>query len=144
MSRRLAPRADAARPSPLVRLGENVIFGLAWGFILAVLFSLFVGLMALLRGSAYYTQYDTTTGEIIRSYFLAGLLAGSVFGFLRPLGQTRLGTTVLGMAVGPFVYGAVGATIHGWEGFFAFETVLPGLLAGGTVGFMLGKRGALG
>jgi hypothetical protein len=100
--------------------------------------------LALVRGSTRYEQYQTTTWGIIRSYFAAGLLGGAVFGLLRPVAaRGRFGAMVVGIVVGPFVYGAVAVAMTGPHAFFSLPAVVPGVLVGGTLGWQLGKPGAL-
>ena len=125
-------------------IGENLIVGIAWGLAMALIFSLLILGLAVLRGSTRYEQYGTTTWGIIESYFGAGVLGGSVYGLLRPLAAAgRLGATVVGVLVGPFVYGAVAVAMDGPRAFFSFEAIVPGVLVGGIVGWQISKPGAV-
>jgi len=122
---------------------RNLGFGVACGLGMALLFSLLVGALALLRGSDWNPTYEVSTLDVIRGYFLAGLLGGAVFGLLRPLTQSRLGAALVGVIVGPIVYGAVAGVVDAQPEWGAATTIIPGVLVGGISGWIWGKPGAL-
>ena len=122
---------------------SNVGFGIAWGLGMAFVFSLLVGMLALLRGSDWNPRYQVSTLAVIRGYFLAGLVGGAVFGLLRPLAQSRLGAAIVGVIVGPFVYGAIATTVAGQPHWADAAAIIPGVLVGGASGWIWGKPGAL-
>jgi hypothetical protein len=119
-------------------------WGIAGGLAMATLFSAFVGLMAILRGSAWNATYQVSTWAVIRGYYVAGLLAGIAFGVLRPLFWGRLGGLLLGSCLGPIVYGAVVSTVEGQPRYTSLAAILPGLLVGGVTGWRLSEPGELG
>jgi predicted RND superfamily exporter protein len=121
----------------------NLGFGVLCGLLMAVLFSLFVGVLALLRGSDWNTTYQVSTIAVIRGYFLAGVLGGALFGLLRPLARNRLGAATVGTLVGPIVYGAVMTVAEGQPQWTSGPTIVAGLLVGGAVGWIVGKPDAL-
>jgi hypothetical protein len=118
-------------------------FGILWGLALAFLFALFVGALALLRGSDWNPTYQVSTVAVIRGYFVAGALGGAVFGLLRPLARHRLGAVVVGTIVGPIVYGAVMTVVDGQPQWTSGPTIIAGVLVGGAVGWRWGRPGAL-
>jgi membrane associated rhomboid family serine protease len=85
---------------------SSFAWGIAGGLALATLFSAFVGLMALWRGSDWNPTYRVSTWSVVRGYCLAGLLGGLAFGVLQPVFWGRIGGLMLGVLLGPLVYGA--------------------------------------
>jgi hypothetical protein len=118
-------------------------WGIAGGLAMATLFSGFVGIMALLRGSAWNATYEVSTWDVIRGYYLAGLLGGAAFGILRPLFWGRVGGLLLGICLGPITYGAVATAVEGHSQFTSPAAVILGVLVGGVSGWNLGKPGTL-
>jgi hypothetical protein len=122
---------------------NSFVWGIAGGLATATVFAGFVGAMALLRGSAWNPTYQVSTWDVIRGYYLAGLLAGVAFGVLRPLFWGRVGGVLLGICLGPVVYGAVATAVEGHPQFASPAAVLIGALVGGVVGWNLSRPGAL-
>jgi hypothetical protein len=118
-------------------------WGVAGGLGLATLFSGFVGLMALWRGSDWNPTYQVSTWSVIRGYYVAGLLGGLTFGILRPLFWGRVGGLVLGLLLGPLVYGAVSTVVEGSSRFGAPSAIIPGLFGGAITGWWLSRPGGL-
>lgn len=115
---------------------ESVRWGLEWGIGMAVVFSLFVIVQSLLRGSFYYERYSISTWTIVGAYAVAGITAGIVAGVLRPMTARRAGAILLGMLVGVVVYGIVGIAMFGLH----WAAAVSALVAGSLVGGMLGWR----
>jgi hypothetical protein len=85
---------------------DNVFLGVAWGFGLATCFSIFVLLLAILRGSTVYENYGgLTTWRVIALYFATGLVGGVVFGLLRPLTNRYAGKLFTAYLLLFLVYG---------------------------------------
>ena len=124
-------------------MANGLRWGLIYGLSLATLFSLFIGLLALLRGSDWNPTYHVSTWAVIRGYYVGGLIGGLVFGCVRPLLWGRLGGLILGLLVGPVVYSAIMVAVEGAD-FEPGPAVLAGMLVGGAVGWQLSKPGALG
>ena len=122
---------------------SSFAWGIAGGVAMATLFSGFVGLMALLRGSAWNATYQVSTWEVVRAYYLAGLVGGVAFGVLRPVFWGRVGGLLLGGCLGPVVYGAVATAIEGHSRFTSPAAIIAGVLVGGISGWNLSKPGAL-
>ena len=124
----------------LREIGGNILGGIGWGLVMATIFSLFVAGMAVLRGSTHYEQYNTTTFTIIKTYFAAGVLGGAVFGLLVPIARAgRFGAVLVGMAVGPFVYSAIGVASDGPSAFFSLPAVVLGVTVGGAAGWQVNR-----
>jgi hypothetical protein len=111
---------------------------------MATLFSAFVGLMALSRGADWNPAYQVSTWAVIRGYYLAGILAGLAFGVLRPLFWGRVGGLMLGLLLGPVVYGAVATAVEGEPQFVSGSSIFLGVLVGGISGWRLSKPGEFG
>ena len=135
-------RTGIPKPSAVGFL-TNVGFGILCGLGMALLFSLFIGVLALVRGSDWNPTYHVSTVAVIRSYLVAGALGGAAFGALRPLTRQRLGATLVGIIVGPIVYGAVMTVVEGQPQWITGPTIIAGVLVGGAVGWRWGKPGAL-
>lgn len=125
--------------SPVQTLGANLGWGAACGLGVALLFSVFVAILAVFRGSTSYDGGRVTTWKIVSSYLGTGLGAGLLLGLLRPLARGRLGGGMVGAVVGALVYSAVVIGLDGWEKFDPTISILLGVLVGGTVGYQLGK-----
>ncbi len=84
---------------------QRVRVGLGWGLSFAGVYTAFVLVVALLRGSAPFERVGTTLPKAIAAYVVAGLLGGAAFGLLLPVGRTRLGAAVLGFVIAlPVMY----------------------------------------
>ena len=80
-------------------LRERVSTGVRWGLLYATVYSA-VGLVSVLsRGPAVLKPYHLTVLEMIVVYFASGLVGGSVFGLLMPLGRSLVGAVFLGWLV---------------------------------------------
>jgi hypothetical protein len=143
MSRRARRPRIRQNRTALASLASNLAWGLGWTLAFACLFSLWVGAMGVLRGSHYNPRYDVTTGAVVRGYFIAALIAGLALGMLRPFTRSRLGATLTGIVVGPFVYGALAVALDGWGPATPFVAIVPGVLVGGALGFWFSKPGQL-
>lgn len=83
VTRRSRLRHDSASESP--SLGDNLRWGVGWGVTLATIFSLFVAVMAGLRGSTAYEDLgNLTTWHAVVYYYAAGVTGGALVGLLRP------------------------------------------------------------
>lgn len=130
-----------------MRRDPNITHSFRWGMLyglgLATLFSAFVGVLALVRGSDWNPTYHVSTWSVIRGYYLGGLIGGLLFAVVRPLLWGRLGGLVLGVVVGPAVYSAVTVAVDGLDS-HPGASILAGVLVGGIVGWQWSKPGALG
>jgi hypothetical protein len=130
-----------------MRRDPSLVNGFRWGMIyglgLATVFSLFIGGLALRRGSDWNPTYQVSTWAVVRGYYIAGMVGGLAFACLRPLLWGRVGGVVLGMLVGPAVYCAVAFAVDG-PYFESGAAILAGVLVGGAVGWQWSKPGALG
>jgi hypothetical protein len=126
----------------VARILRNLGWGIAWGLAFAALLSLFVAVLAVLRGSAYFDPYDLHLSQIAGLYVLAGILAGSVAGLFRPLIRSRVGGTFVGALVGPFVYGTISFAMGDRGGDLVFVALVAGLPVGALSGFWFSRRSA--
>jgi hypothetical protein len=113
----------------------------AWGWSLAfaALFSLWVGLLALLSGSARFDKYEMSAAAIIRTYFAVALVAGIVLGVLRPITETALGRVFVGSIVGTAVYTGIGLSMYGPDKFTFVGGAILGIPMGGFLGYKWSK-----
>lgn len=81
---------------------KNLRWGIVSGLIFAALFSIWVAVLALLRGSTRFEEYGVSLWRILESYFAGGICAGAVVGLARPLTKYRIGAAFVGiLAAGP-------------------------------------------
>jgi hypothetical protein len=83
----------------LGRPRERLSTGLRWGFVYAAACSAVALTSVLIRGPAVLKPYHVGVLGMIALYFGSGLVGGSVFGLLMPLGQTLGGAALLGWLV---------------------------------------------
>ena len=117
---------------------QNIAWGLQYGALLALFFSLFVGLLALWRGADWNPTYKVSTWSVVLGYWIAGIFGGLLVGVLRPLATGRFGNTLVGVLIGAFGYSAVMLVVDGISEFRPIPAVLAGILVGGGVGFWIG------
>lgn len=109
----MGARAPKNRPSPPkyrdrghVDLRAEVYEGILVGLALATLYSLFVLVMAVLRGSTAYEHLGgITTWHAILFYYAAGFVAGGAHGLLAPLRHRYLGRLLNAYLLLLVVYG---------------------------------------
>jgi hypothetical protein len=117
----------------------RVQFCLALTLVVAVAFIGYVLLLYLFRGSAPFAANGTTLGTTILAYLAGGALSGIVLGILLPLGRTRLGAALVGIASVLPMYTAVGVAVEGvgaltWEGWL--DTAVPSIFTGAALGLL--------
>ena len=118
-------------PGPFKRLVRNIVWGVGMGIGMASLLSLWVLFLSLLSGSEEFGGSGTTAWEIIRTYFAAALVVGSLVGLLRPITRCRAGAVTLGMVGGFLGYSAIGIAMDGWQNFQWWIAAGPGAFVGG-------------
>ena len=91
---------------PRTSLRKDLVIGLGWGLGLAAMFSAFILVMAVVRGSTVYDRYDgVTTWAVIVYYFSAGAAGGAFFGLLRPIQHRYIGKFITAYVILFLVYG---------------------------------------
>lgn len=127
------------RGSGAVRDGR-IRTGLEWGASFAAVYSAYVVVLWLFRGEAPFEKAETTVVEVILAYCLAGLVGGTVFGILLPLGRSRLGAAFLGFLVALPVTYALGMAVEApdrWFSHLPVVAVLSALLLGPACGLSM-------
>jgi len=117
------------RPRPS-RITGDLRWGVGWGLAFAAAFSLYVGALSLLRGSAQYDRYQMSAWSIIATYFAVGLPGGAALGLLRPLTRSALGVAFVGWIVGTLVYAGIGIAMKGFD----WQRLVDGMVLGALVG----------
>src|SRR6266516_3389796 len=80
-------------------LQDRLSTGLRWGFMYAAVCSA-VGLgSVLIRGPSALRPYHLSVAGMVALYLGCGMVGGSVFGLLMPVGRTLLGAVFLGLLV---------------------------------------------
>ncbi len=63
---------------------SNLRVGFEWGMAFAVIYSAFVIVLPMFRGSEPFREAHTSLPAVIAAYFAAGLVGGGIFGLLLP------------------------------------------------------------
>lgn len=92
---------------------ERARTGAVLGAIMATAFSLYVLAVYLVQGEAAFEKLDTTLWGAIVMYYLAGLLAGPIFGIVWPLRKSRAGSGLVAGLAGFIVYTVAWMTQEG-------------------------------
>lgn len=125
-----------------MRLLRNLLWGVAWGTSVALVFSLWVALLHRLRGPTLLEKYDLALLDVVAGYFLAGGAGGVMLGLLRPIAKGRVKTAMVGAAVGLLVYPVAFLYWGDWmlEGNVTARWLMVAVIAvlvGGTVGWAI-------
>lgn len=116
-----------------IALLGNLLFGIGFGLTFALLLSLYVAVLALVRGSLWIPEYEVSTLIVIKGYLVGGVLGGAVFGLLKPLARTTLTRTIMGMVVGIVVYGAMATAVEEHAAWTSAPAIIAGVLVGGLL-----------
>src|SRR5947209_6926826 len=92
---------------------DRIKHGVAIGLVFACLYSGYVGILYLLRGSEPFSRLGTTVLVVIASYFAGGISGGAVVGILQPLGRSLLGAIFVGIVAACFVFLGIGVAADG-------------------------------
>ena len=83
---------------------KRLVLGLRWGLSLSAVYCVVVLLVWAVRGSEAFVGVGAPPWAVLLSYLLAGILAGSVFGILSPLGESWWGAAFLGFVLAFVVF----------------------------------------
>lgn len=119
-------------------LRRNILWGLVWGLGTATLFSLYVVVLALVRGRWEFEQFGVTGTTILATYYVAGAIGGAVIGLLRPTLFHWLGAMLAGILAGMFVYGGISRALDGRIDFLMSAVI--GLLVGAPAAILFWHR----
>lgn len=106
----------------------------------ALAFSLYVGALSLLRGSARYDRYQMSAWSIIATYFAVGLAGGVALGLMRPLTRSALGVACIGWVIGTLFYGGIAIAMKGFGRQQLVDGMVLGALAGPIAAVLLRRR----
>ena len=119
---------------------ERARSGAVLGGIMATAFSLYVIAVYLVQGRAAFEKLDTTPWGAIIMYYVAGLVAGPIFGVVWPLRKTRAGSGLVAGLAAFIVYTVAWMTQEGspvrWsQSDWAGPLLLSGLVFLGGIAF---------
>lgn len=92
---------------------ERARSGAVLGAIMATAFSLYVFALYLVQGDAAFRKLDTTLWSAVGMYYVAGLLAGPIFGIVWPLRKSRVGSGLVAGLAAFIVYTVAWMTQEG-------------------------------
>lgn len=122
----------------LLRVIQNLVWGVAWGLAMAAVFCLIGVALYVTRGPTFLRGYGISFGAFELGYLGGGAAAGIVLGLNRPLLRWRAGAIATGILGGVLVYGAAVITLSGpigrWDGGDWFAAITAGVLVGASFG----------
>jgi hypothetical protein len=121
------------RPEPL---RERFRWAFGWSYAFAILYSGYVLVLSVVRGSTSFPAYGLSTWGIIATYWLGATLAGLILGFCKPLTQYRLGAFLVGTLVGSAIYGTAMLALPQARSGPWWLALIPGVIVGGGLGLV--------
>ena len=112
-------------------LQRNTLDGLWLGLAVALGFSAWVTFQYVRGHTRVMDELHVGYGAVIGTYFVAGLVGGTLYGALKPLRRYTLGVMVVAFICAALAYGLIGLAVEGparWS-----SEVPPFALFGGTV-----------
>lgn len=118
-------------------IGGDVLWGIAWGLLLAAILSAWAALMSLLFRDKPRT-YDVSLAAVVAIYFVGCALGGAFVGLLRPLAKTWPGAAVVGFAAFLPVTSMIVISTDGvpktlasfdWRGVLGYAAIMGPMLA---------------
>ncbi len=129
---------DDGRVGMIRTLKRNIIWGIAWGLGVATLFSLYVVVLALIRGTWLFPPFGVSGVRILTTYYVTGAIGGIVIGLLRPWLRYWQGSFAVGLLAGLLIYGGISYALQGRPDLLM--AALLGLLVGGPGGILFWHR----
>lgn len=111
-----------------MRLTDRIRKGVLWGLQAAVVLTIWVTTIRIVRGPATFDELGASYPVVVGVYFLSGLTGGLLWGFLAPLSKSRIGIVVIAMVV----MAPAGVAIHFALGYPIDELIESVLLTMGT------------
>jgi len=119
-------------------IGSDIKWGLSWGLWLAGGFSLLGTALFVLQGTVLGNPSRFSFPLVILGYFAMGVMGGVLVGVLRPLGQGRVGATILGIISGILVYAIAIIVAVGEKEFLSLPGLVSTLVLGTIIGGLCG------
>lgn len=118
----------------------NLKWGVGYGLIFAVLFSLIVIVQYLLAGPGVAASRGIPVVAAIGAYFGGGIIGGVLLGLLRPLTRWRLGSAVVGIITCLPLSVAFALAFEGRPSNWSVEMVAAGIIVAVLIGGMSGYQ----
>ena len=136
-----------AEPGARIERSESLLSDLREGVFVAMLmaagFSALAAVIMVVASLAEGMRAFVALGWIAGSYFAGGIIAGLIFGFLRPVTSFPLGLMLVGILGGMVVYGSVGIAIPYVDPEYADMTLREQLMTALALGVLVGPPAAL-
>ena len=122
-----------------VNLLRNLAWGLGWSLAMAAMFCVWASIVAVLNGGRLqFKNFDTTLGEVVLAYLLAGAIAGIILGACRPFLKRREATWWVSGVIGVAAFGAIGTSMMGppttWDSVIIAAVIAIGASGGVALG----------
>lgn len=118
-------------------LSTDLRWGLGWASGFVVAYCLIATIVFVIAGPP---DGPVSFSQILLTYVLLGVVAGTLVGLLRPWFRTKSGATVCGMLVGTAVYLGGGMTVAGFGVLHQPGPVIALFLVGIVVGGLTGAK----
>ena len=102
-----------SRPAEARDLRNDVSWGLAKGFTMAILLSTYATVQRVINGPGPFARLHSTYPRALLLYLVLGVICGVLLGLLRPLTRTRMGSVLAGAVVGAALCWCVGVIAVG-------------------------------
>jgi hypothetical protein len=118
---------------------EGVRSGVKWAVAFAGVYSAYVVLLAIVKGSTTFESQHTTLLKVLAVYWGGGVAAGVVVGLFLPIGQHPVGAMVLGALGGVPVFAAamLATTPPANWGDYMILSLVGGAAVGALTGLVL-------
>jgi hypothetical protein len=120
----------------------RAVFCIVAGLAFAILCSLWVGLIVLVKGTGPFDRAGLSPLAVVGVYFLVGPLGGALIGFLLPLARSMIGSIFVGFVGVLPLYGSFALLLvprrHWLAGLVL--TCFLGAMVGGITGYSAWRR----
>jgi hypothetical protein len=125
------------RERSATRLVSRLAWGVRWGALFGAAFVMIAVAIYFLSGKSAFESHRTTLLRMVLTYFVGGVLAGTVVGLLKPLTNSKTGAAIVGFAAALPVATLIRFATDGfglWQRSDTIEAIVMGLILGAPTG----------